>query len=169
MNRFEAWTVHVSVILVGSTGLVYAWMLYLLEPSDPFSVVHHPLQPELQHAHVWAAPLLVFAAGLIWREHIWKHWKQGIASGRRSGVALLLTLAPMVASGYLIQTAVNSGWRSAWVTVHLAASGLWLLGYAVHLWTRLRRGRRVRAGRRRKERRPTPTPDLPQDVAVNPS
>lgn len=164
MSRLEAWTVHLGVILVGGTGLVYAWMLYFLEPSDPFSVLNHPWQPQAQHAHVWVAPLLVFGAGLIWREHIWKHWKQGVTTGRRSGVALLLTLAPMVLSGYLIQTAVSEAWRNAWVVVHLTASGLWLLGYGVHLWARIRRRRRIRRAKREKEARLGSAP-----VAVNPS
>ena len=44
----------------------------------------------------------------------------------------MLLLVPMIASGYLIQTAVDGGWRKVWVGVHLAASGLWLLGYLVH-------------------------------------
>jgi hypothetical protein len=39
---------------------------------------------------------------------------------------------PMVASGHLIQTAVDGGWRRIWVIIHLAASGLWLLGYLAH-------------------------------------
>lgn len=148
MNRVEAWTVHVSLLLVGGTGLVYAWMLYLMESTDPFSVVNHPLQPQVQHAHVWTAPLLVFAAGLIWREHIWKHWKQGVRTGRRSGIALLVSLAPMVLSGYLIQTTVTEGWRNAWVAVHLITSGLWLLGYGLHIWARLRRRRHLRQAKK---------------------
>jgi len=37
-----------------------------------------------------------------------------------------------VVSGYLVQTAVDGGWRRVWVAVHLAASALWLLGYLVH-------------------------------------
>jgi len=139
MKRFEAWIIHASNLLVGVSGLIYAWMRYLAEPTDPFSIVGHPWQPHVQHLHLWSAPLLVFAAGLIWRAHVWKHWQQGVRSGRRSGVTLALTLAPMVVSGYLIQTAVEPGWRQAWVVIHLVTSGLWLLGYGAHLVALLRR------------------------------
>lgn len=132
MSRFERWLLHGSTILVGATGLVYAWMLYLLPPADVFSVVRHPLQPAVQHAHVLVAPLLVFAAGVVWRRHVWLHWQEGVRARRRSGLSLILTLVPMVASGYLLQTAVDPGWRRVWVAVHLAASVLWLAGYAVH-------------------------------------
>lgn len=132
MSRFEALLLHLSTALVGGTGLVYAWMVYLVRPADPYAVVNHPWQPHLQHFHVLVAPLLVFGAGLIWRRHVWACWKLGIRQSHRSGVALALSLVPMVASGYLIQTAVEPGWRKAWVVVHLAASGLWLLGYLIH-------------------------------------
>lgn len=132
MSRFEAWAVHLATLLVGGTGLVYAWMLYALAPVDPYAVIHHPLQPAVQHLHLWAAPLLVFAAGLIWRAHAWEHLESGVRRRRPSGLTLIATLVPMVASGYLIQTAVDGAWRTAWVAVHLTASGLWLLGHAAH-------------------------------------
>lgn len=141
MSRFEAWATHAATILVGGTGLVYAWMRYLLHPADPyaFAVINHPLQPLMQHLHILAAPLLVFTAGVMWRQHAWDYWRRGVERHRRSGASLLLTLVPMVASGYLIQTTVDSGWRRAWVIVHLAASGLWLLGYLAHQMSTLTR------------------------------
>jgi hypothetical protein len=149
MPRWEAWSVHVSTLLVGGTGLVYAWMRYLLSTSDPFSAVGHPLQPQVQHLHVLAAPLLVFATGLIWKNHVWSHWRKGVPQRRRSGLALLLSVAPMVVSGYLLQIAVGDGWRQAWVVVHVTTSILFLAGYAGHAVVAVRgwwrqRGRRTR-------------------------
>jgi hypothetical protein len=142
MNRLEAWILHVSSLLVGGTGLVYAWMVYLVKPADPYAVVNHPLQPVVQHLHILVAPLLVFAAGLVWHRHALAHWRQGVDHRRRSGGSLIFTLVPMVISGYLIQTAVDGGWREIWVAVHLTASGLWLLGYGAHqataVWRYLR-------------------------------
>ena len=148
MGRWEQWTLHAATLLVGGTGLVYAWMKYWLEPSDPYAVVNHPLQPQVQHLHVLAAPLLVFGVGILWREHAWKHWRRGVRSGRRSGASMLLTAAPMVVSGYLIQTTVTEQWRAAWVVVHLVASGLWLAGYLGHtvILQRLRARRDARRG-----------------------
>ncbi|HSL83715.1 MAG TPA: hypothetical protein VLF66_13150, partial [Thermoanaerobaculia bacterium] len=86
MKAWETWTVHLSTVLVAGTGVVYAAMRYLMEPTDPFAVVNHPLQPTVQHLHVLVAPLLVFGVGLIWREHVWKHFRNGVRSGRRSGL-----------------------------------------------------------------------------------
>lgn len=148
MKSWEAWSVHVATVLVAGTGLVYAVMRYLLEPPDPYAVVNHPLQPTLQHLHVLAAPLLVFGAGLIWRQHVWKHYRLGVRSGRRSGIWMLLTLAPMAASGYLLQTTVTESWRTAWVAIHLATSAIWILGYAGHTVAALRRRAFARLRRR---------------------
>jgi hypothetical protein len=132
MTRLEAWLVHLGTILVGGTGLVYAWMCYLARPADPFAVVNHPWQPQVQHLHLVLAPVLVFAAGLVWRRHVWACWRLGIKDRHRSGVALALTLLPMIVSGYLIQIAVEPSWRRAWIVIHCVASGLWIAGYVVH-------------------------------------
>ena len=133
MSRFEAWLAHLATALVGGTGLVYAWMRYLLPPVDPYAVVNHPLEPTLQHLHVLAAPLLVFVAGQIWYRHAWQHFRRGVRHRRRTGITLALTLVPMIVSGYLIQTAIDDPWRTAWVAVHCIASALWLLGYLSHV------------------------------------
>ena len=131
MSRLEAWFLHAAHLLVGGTGVVYAVVRYLLEPPDPYAAVH-PWQPAVQHAHVWSAPLLVFGLGLVWRTHAWTSRRLGIVLRHRSGLALMLAAAPMVASGYLLQTAGDPGWRQAWLAVHLTASALWLAGYLAH-------------------------------------
>lgn len=135
MTRAEAWALHLANLLVGGTGIVYAVLRYALTPSDPYSVVHHPWQPVVQHLHILVAPLLVFAVGVVWRAHVWKHAANRVPVRRTSGLTLLAMLAPMVASGYLIQTAVDPLWRKIWVGIHLVASALWVLGYAGHLLT----------------------------------
>lgn len=135
MTRTQAWIVHVANLLVGGTGLVYGWMVYLSEPSDPFALVNHPWQPALQHWHVLTAPLLVFACGLVWSEHVWKRVRSGFALGRRSGLSLFALCAPMVLSGYLLQTAQGQLWQRVWVVLHVASSCLWLLFYVWHQLT----------------------------------
>jgi hypothetical protein len=125
---------------VGGTGLVYAWMVYLARPADPYAVVNHPSQPAVQHLHIVVAPLLVFAAGLIWRRHVWGSWRSGVVQRRRSGVSMALALAPMIVSGYLLQTAVESTWRTVWSVLHLATSGLWIAAYLLHQFFPQRNG-----------------------------
>jgi len=132
MNRTEAWFVHLSTLLVGITGVIYAVMRYLMEPTDLFSVVNHAWQPTLQHLHVLVAPVMVFAGGLIWKIHIASHWRAGLSTGRRSGLSLVLTMVPMIVSGYLIQVTVTDTWRTAWIAIHCTTSGLWITGYLIH-------------------------------------
>ena len=144
MNRIEFWFIHFSTILVGVTGLIYAVMRYLMTPVDSFAVVNHPWQPHMQHLHILVAPLMVFAVGLIWQRHISSHWRAGLRTGRRSGVAMVLATAPMVVSGYLIQTTVTDHWRTVWVVTHCVASGLWITGYAFHQVVACLRKRRTK-------------------------
>ena len=99
MSRIEAWFMHISTILVGGTGVVYAIMKYLMDPADAFSVVGHPWQPGVQYLHIMAAPFAVFAIGLIWKNHAYDHYRRGLTTGRRSGISLILSMAPMVVSG----------------------------------------------------------------------
>jgi hypothetical protein len=154
MTRTEAWLFHSSNVLVAGTGLVYAWMIWLVEPDDPYAVVNHPLQPTLQHLHVLVAPALVFMGGVLWQRHVWARLRGEGRDRRRSGTSLALTLAPMVVSGYLIQTASDEGWRAAWVVVHLATSALWIAGSLVHVVVR----RAVRARERDEGRSQTGEP-----------
>jgi hypothetical protein len=132
MLRAHTWVVHGANLIVGGTGLVYGWMRYFAEAEDPFSVVNHPWQPQLQHLHILSAPVLVFAGGLIWSSHIAHNWRAGSRRGRRTGVTLAALLAPMILSGYALQISVEDSWRTIWMWLHLATSGLWLLLAIVH-------------------------------------
>jgi len=133
VTRGEAWSLHASNVLVAGTGVVYAWMRYLAEPADPYAVVNHPLQPLVQHLHILVAPLLVFVAGVIFKQHVWPRVRTGFKPRRRVGLTLALTLVPMVVSGYLLQTTGDPTWNTIWVWVHVITSVLWVLGYALHL------------------------------------
>lgn len=133
MSAFDRWLFWASNLLVGGSGLVYAVLRYLVKPTDPYAVVNHPAQPLVQHLHVWTAPLLVFAFGHFFHHHAWAGWRGGVREGRRSGLTLLALGVPMIASGYLLQTATSEGARTAWIVIHVAASLLWLAGAAGHL------------------------------------
>ncbi len=145
MTRLQAWLLHASNVLVGGTGLVYAWMRFALEPQDAFAVVNHPLQPLFRDLHVLLAPVLVFAIGLVWQGHVDPGLRSRVRLRRASGLTLVLLAAPMIASGYLLQTAVGEGWRTAWTLVHLSTSAAWLTAYLAHLFAR-RRAVEVQSG-----------------------
>ena len=131
MSRSAALFLHGANLVVCATGLIYAWMSYLVEPADEWAVVNHPWQPHVQHLHVLAAPLLVFALGLIWSAHVVGKFKNG-RTNRTAGIGLTALFVPMAASGYLLQVAVEPGWRQAWMWVHVVSSLLWIGAFVVH-------------------------------------
>lgn len=135
MNRIDQWLLYVANALVGGTGLIYAWMRYVLKPVDEFAVANHPWQPFVQHAHIWTAPLLVLVIGHVAYHHAIVYWKAETRPGRRTGLSMLALALPMIFSGYFLQTAVEETWRTAWMVVHVATSIAWLAGFGLHLVT----------------------------------
>jgi len=133
MKRLDAWLLHIALLLVGGTGLVYGWMRYFATSHDPFAVVNHPLQPLLHHLHIWFAPLLVLVLGHVFYSHAWLMWRGKVMEGRRSGITLMLGAGPMIFSGYFVQTSVSSTWRTVWIVVHCASSLVWMGGYLAHV------------------------------------
>ena len=104
-------------------------------PPDPeaFSVVSHPWQPHAQHLHVLLAPLLVVSFGMMLKDHVAARlgnpaWRRS----RRTGWMLALSVVPMAASGYLLQVAVDEGWRAAWKWTHVATSTAFAAGWLAH-------------------------------------
>jgi hypothetical protein len=136
VKRWERLLQYGSNGLVVGTGLVYGAMRYFMAPVDEWAVVNHPWQPLVQHMHVLTAPLLVFACGLIWHRHVAS--RIGASETRRlaSGPGLAVVFVPMVASGYLLQTTTQDGWRQTWLAIHLLTSGLWILLAVLHFVAR---------------------------------
>ncbi len=149
MNGWRWRVVLLATLAAGGSGVVYAVMRFLLRPQDPWSVVNHPWQPAVQHLHVLAAPLLVFAVGLIWERHVVEQWRSGEGRRRSSGALLAVLFVLMAASGYLLQVSVDETWRGLWSAAHVAASTAWLGVFAGH-WIGARiarlRGERVPEG-----------------------
>ena len=124
---------NLSTVIVGLSGIVYGIMKYLMTPVDPYAVVNHPMQPWVLDIHVLAAPLMVFAVGLIAQDHIVTQLKKRQKTGRLSGLLALWCLFPMVATGYLIQVVTNETARPIFVGIHLSTGGLYLILFAAHL------------------------------------
>jgi hypothetical protein len=136
MSKWESRFQHLVNFLVAGTGIGYAafkyFGKYFAAGADPFSAVGNPLEPLFHDAHVLVVPALVFACGLIWKSHVLKNLRTANRLKRSSGLGLLCVLVPMVATGYMIQTAVDDGWRKAWVMIHLITSGVWVASYLSH-------------------------------------
>lgn len=141
MTRFERWAIWSTSAATAITGLVYAWMKYLMTPSQPWAVVNHPLQPLVLKAHILVAPLLVFAVGLITSRHVWRHVRGGVRTARRSGLVSFLSLAPMVLSGYLLQTATGALWLRGLAVAHIGLGLVYTVGMVAHRVAAPGRGR----------------------------
>lgn len=129
-TRMLAWTGTAAVTV---TGVAYAVMAYCLPPADAMDVVNHPWQPTALYLHLLAAPLCVFAFGVLWQDHVLPKLRQRSRSRRRSGLLVLACAVPMAVSGYLLQVSVDESWRASWVWVHVATSVAWLVLLAVHV------------------------------------
>lgn len=132
MNGFQRWLVWSTSLLTGLTGLVYWWMKNHMVPVEPWAVINHPLEPWVLKVHILVAPLMIFAVGLITAEHIWRHYRQRVPSGRRSGLTAMLVFVPMVLSGYLIQAVTHAGWLEALAWTHLVTGSIYFAGMVLH-------------------------------------
>ena len=158
MSFFEKWLLLTSALATAVTGLVFAWMRYLMAPTDPWAVIHHPLEPWVLKAHILAAPVLVFAVGLIAVSHAWSHFRARVRPGRRSGLLLMASFVPMVVSGYLIQAVTAERLLGLLVVVHDLTGVLFALALALHAREFARRKEpKLAAGRRSAEPAPEGT------------
>lgn len=133
MSRLQVAYVQLCVLLTAGTGIVFAWMKYGMKSDDPFAVVNHPWQPFMLAAHVVVAPLLLFGFGWIFNEHIWPRFRNHAATKRKSGTWSMAAIAPMVLSGYLLQVSTGETTRQAMAIAHWISSGVFVLGYGVHI------------------------------------
>jgi hypothetical protein len=132
MTRLESWLLHVLASMVASSGAAYFWMKHLVASDDPFAVVHHPLEGPALKLHILASPLLVLALGSVLRSHVLGKLELGARSNRLSGIAALVAVIPMIASGYLLQTLSSPGGLRAALVVHLGTSAIFALAYVAH-------------------------------------
>ena len=136
MSRTQLISLHLSIALSTLTGVVFAWMKYAMKSDDPFAVANHPLQPHMLSAHVLITPALVFVLGWTYANHMAPRLMLGETRRRFSGLTSMILMAPMIASGYLLQIATNDSIRKAMAAAHWIASAVFVIGYVTHLLTR---------------------------------
>lgn len=149
MTRFEKILTWSSIAVVSLTGFVYAWMKFLMEPTDPWAVVNHPLQPFVLKLHIVTAPFLVFAIGILFARHILPQLRARARTARLSGTSAAWLIVPMVLSGYLIQAITHATLLQAMVLVHLATGSIFALAAGGHWLSARLRDRRTRTDRGR--------------------
>ena len=133
MSRTQLLWLHVSVALTTLTGSVFAYMRYFMKSTDEFAVANHPMQPYMLAAHVVVAPLLLFVLGWTFANHMMPKYRFGDGTNRKSGTASMALIVPMALSAYLLQVATGETLRQAMAIAHWVTSGLFVVGYGVHL------------------------------------
>jgi hypothetical protein len=133
VSRLQLFWLHLTFALTAITGTVFAVMKYFMKSADEFSVVNHPLQPHMLAVHVVVAPFLLFVLGWAFSNHILPKYRFGNGENRRSGVAQSLLILPMALSGYLLQVSVDETLREVMAWAHWIASGVFVMGYLIHL------------------------------------
>jgi uncharacterized membrane protein YidH (DUF202 family) len=133
MTRTQLVYLHLSMALTTLTGVVFAWMKYFMTSTDEFSVVNHPLQPHMLAVHVVVAPLLLFILGWTFSNHMLPKYRFGGDPNRRSGIASMVLIVPMMLSGYLLQVSTGEALRQAMAVAHWVSSGVFVVGYVMHL------------------------------------
>jgi len=126
--------VHASTAAVGVTGLAFAAFKHLMTSDDPFSAVNHPLQPWALKAHLLAAPVLVFALGFLFKDHVVAKWRNGAPQpARRSGIFIVAAFLPATLTGSLLPLLASGSPRDAVAWAHLGFGVALLAIYGGHL------------------------------------
>lgn len=156
MHRATAWTVHLAVLATAVSGGILAWSIYFatedepqarIDPEEEFAdlaaefAVQDPWQVWATPAHVLAAPVCLFAVGLIWRAHVWPRIRHGSRPRRRTGLALAALFLPLALAGYLLQVLLAEDARHWTSILHACLGGLFASAYLVHQIPRRSRGR----------------------------
>lgn len=132
MTRFERWTVWSSAGATALTGLGFLWTKYFTTPAVAWAVVNHPLEPWFLKTHIVAAPVFLFAIGLILTRHVLPHLRNGARPGRRSGLIMVWSLIPMTLTGYLVQVVSSPALLPLLAALHIVTGGVFALGLAGH-------------------------------------
>ena len=119
------------MLLAAVSGLAYAGMKYLMEPSDPFSAYGHPAQPYALGIHVLVSPILLFVLGVAYGAHALREARAGRwRSGTRLLLILLTVVAPM--SGFVLQVAAATAGHDAIAWLHGLSATALAIGIVVH-------------------------------------
>src|SRR5436190_7255644 len=108
------------MLLVAASGAAYGVSRYLLPHEDLFSSAGSAWEPWALAAHVLAAPVLVFAVGLVFRRHVLRKLHEGRAEGRRTGLVVLVVGGLSGVSGYVFEVLTADGARRAFSIAHIA-------------------------------------------------
>lgn len=125
--KFTHWITYLTI----THGVIYGVYKYFFQIETEYGIRPHPIQDIWLALHIMLSPLLVFAFGLLWKNHIVLMYHNSLIK-RRSGLSLVVLMILMIFSGYLLQIIYEQEAQKITAYVHIAVSAVFSLGYIVH-------------------------------------
>ena len=133
MSRGLSLLTWLLVLATAVTGLGQAWMRYLLEPVDDFSVWNHPWQETTEALHAFLGPVASLGLGVVLTAHAGERLRHPGTSGRAK-------LGGFLVGGLVIALVVSGAWLLGWPDpdtklvswIHGIVGALLLLGMVGH-------------------------------------
>jgi hypothetical protein len=132
-NRLPRW---LKPLLLGSgaalllTGLLWLALHYRAGWATPDTELPHAWEAPLMRLHGLAMLVFLLSLGALTPVHVPRGWRE--RRSLRSGVALLLLNAALIASGYTLYYFAGDGSRALIGLAHSAVGLLLLLVFALH-------------------------------------
>jgi hypothetical protein len=118
-----------------TTGALWLVFHYFMVRKTDFGPSPHPFEHWWLSLHGLAAFAALWMFGLMWGAHIAGGWKTG--RRRITGSLLLLVLAELIGTGYLLYYPPGEGWVPTLSVLHWAVGLAAPLPFVVHrLWAK---------------------------------
>lgn len=131
MKRIYYFT-HLSHYLALISGLGYYFVIHYLKVDTQYGLRPHSSQGAWQAIHILVVPALIFAVGLLWKDHIYLKYSHRVMRKRKSGLILIVSFFLMSISGYIIQVSSSFDRVELIKNFHFYSSLVWSLAYGVH-------------------------------------
>ena len=137
-------TIHATFSAMWLIGVAVFVLKHFFRTASEFGPAVHPWQPTLTEIHGIVAVLATFLFGWIAADHVAVTWRG--AADRVSGVALIVLLALLIATGFASFFLALDSWRDSDAALHEYLGLALFLPWLVHLtWGRRRKNGELRA------------------------
>lgn len=123
--------VHLTSYLTIGHGILYYVIKNFMTNETQYGIRPNEYQGLIQSVHIILSPILIFALGLLWKNHILKFFRKKSIK-LYSGIILTTTLITISFSGYLIQIIYNIKGKEIATYIHLIFSALYIGSYLYH-------------------------------------
>lgn len=131
MLRLNYKFTHLAAYCTLLHGCIYGVYKYFFQIETEYGIRPHPQQEIWQTIHILLSPLLIFAFGLLWQNHIVKMYEKALMK-RKSGISLVITMLVMIFSGYLVQVVYQPDWQKYSAYLHIGISLVFGFAYIIH-------------------------------------